>query len=318
MNKLQPKVLIIGAAGFVGDYLIKACVDQNYAVVATKLGSDRFIREDCVVMDLDITHPAMVTDVLKAVEPDFIIVLAAQSSVGLSWKKPQMTLEINAIGSLNILQSMQQLELKARVLLVGSSEEYGIVTANENPIAETHPVAPNSPYAISKLTQEMLGELYHKAYGLDVIFARAFNHIGPKQLPIFAVSDFASQIVRIERGDQEPIIRVGNLNGQRDFSDVRDVVKAYVALLEQGISGEIYNVGSGRAISIRELLERLLELSTATIEVQVDETRLRPSDIPIIYADNTKIIRATGWAPQIDLTASLNDILNEYRSRAAI
>ena len=310
------KALIIGAAGFVGDYLIDHLLENGrWSISATKMEHETICKSNVDIFNLDIMDPKSVDKVLQTVCPDYIFHLAAQSSVANSWKNPDLTIDINIKGSIHVLDATRKLEQKPRTLLVGSGEEYGHVKPQEIPIKEDNAVRPGNIYAATKATQNMIGKIYTEAYGLDIISVRAFNHIGPKQQPTFVVADFCKQVTEIEKGIQEPVIKVGTLNVKRDFTDVRDVVNAYALLIEKGRSGETYNVGSGHAISIEEILNMILSLSDIDIAVLVDKEKLRPVDVPVIEADIRKIMKDTGWKPLIKLEKTINDTINYWRDK---
>lgn len=309
------RALIIGAGGFVGSYLIHELVEnKGWEVCATKLPSEQIAAGNCQVRDLDILSESAISELLTDIKPEFIFHLAAQSSVAVSWKRPALTVDINIKGCVNILEAIRVCGLKSRVLLIGSAEEYGYAANLDIPVDESIAPDPGNVYAVTKYTQNMLGRLYHKAYGMDIISVRAFNHIGPGQLPQFVVADFCKQAADIEAGRQEPVIRVGNLSAKRDFTDVRDIVRAYAELAEKGRSGETYNVGSGKAVTIQSILDKICELSSAEISVEIDKNRFRPADIPKIEADITKITKDTGWRPEIDIIHSIKDILDYWRT----
>lgn len=310
------KVMIIGAAGFVGNHLIDYILEnkKDWEVVATKMSKES-INKDVKEINLDITNPQEIEDVLNEEKPDYIFHLAAQSSVALSWKNPQLTIDINIKGTVNLLDAIRDNCKDVKVLLIGSGEEYGHVKPNEVPIIEDNNTRPGNIYAVTKVTQNMIGRLYHEAYGLNIMSTRSFNHTGPNQAPMFVVADFCKQVADIEKGSQEPIISVGNLSAKRDFTDVRDVVRAYCLLMEKGNSGETYNVGSGKAIEIKEILDMILEESSKTIEVKTDESKLRPVDVPIIEADITKITQDTGWEPEITLKQTIQETLEYWRNK---
>ena len=307
------KALIIGGAGFVGKHLAAHLHGEGYAVSVTKLPFENPDLPYADVYDLDILQAEAVAELLTSLQPDCLFHLAAQASAALSWQKPALTVDINVKGAVNVLEAVRSLEKRPRVLLIGSSEEYGKVSEAECPIAETQEARPGNIYAATKVCQEMIGRLYAEAYGMDVMATRSFNHVGPGQLPIFVVSDFCRQAALIEAGQQEAVIRVGNLAAKRDFTDVRDVVRAYALLMEKGQRGEIYNVGTGRALAVQEILDEILRLSTAEIRVERDEKRFRPLDAPLNVADVTKLRCATGWEPQIDLRQTLRDTLDYWR-----
>lgn len=314
----QERVLIIGAAGFVGGHLLKYLsgldtLDISAAKLQTeKIDTDGFPAVS--VYDIDILDKTSVDRVIQAVKPGKIIHLAAQSSVALSWKNPTLTMDINVNGTFNVLDSVREFAVDCRVLLVGSSEQYGKISPDQLPVKETISLSPENPYAISKVTQEMIANLYIKSYQMDIILVRAFNHIGPGQSPIFVVADFARQIAEIEKGLREPVIKVGNLSAKRDFTDVRDIVRGYWSLLEKGRTGEIYNIGQGQSIEVGQILKSLIRLSQVAVSVEVDQTKFRPIDVPEIVADISKIRMDTDWLPLVDIQRSLTDTISYWRS----
>lgn len=308
------KAMVIGGAGFVGNYLIEhLSKDCKYQVIATKLENENIKNNNCVKCDLNILNKNEIIDVLKKYNPDQIYHLAAQSSVKLSWEKPQLTVDININGTINLLEAIKETGLSSKILLVGSGEEYGHIKEIETPIKEENPLRSGNIYAATKVCQGLIGSIYAKAYFMDIIIVRAFNHIGAGQLPMFVVSDFCKQVVEIEKGLKEPTLKVGNLSAKRDFTDVRDVVRAYSLLMQKGKSGEIYNVGSGKAISIRSILDIIISISKLNIDVIVDKEKLRPVDVPIIEADITKIQSETGWAPTIEIEKTIIENLEYWR-----
>jgi len=219
------------------------------------------------------------------------------------------------MGTVRLLDEIVRLGINPRILLAGSAEEYGKVTPEQIPIRETNPLNPSSPYGASKAAVSLLFKQYCTKFGLPVLYVRAFNHIGPGQAPGFVTVDFAKQIAEIEAGKREPVMKVGNLEARRDFTDVRDVVGAYWILIREGSPGEVYNVASGTAPAIKEILEILLQKASVKIEVLKDQTRMRPSDVPILLGDIAKIKAKTGWEPTISLDRSLEDILNYWRQK---
>lgn len=310
------KALIIGAAGFVGGYLADHLRnDCGWSVCVTKMPQETCEIEGVEVHDLNILEKDAVKELFETTAPDYIFHLAAQSSVAVSWKRPELTVDVNVKGCVNVLEAARELAKKPRILLVGSSEEYGPSTEEENPVTENQPLRPGNIYAATKACQGMLGAIYAKAYQMDVMMVRAFNHVGPKQAPLFVVSDFCKQVAEIEKGLKEPVMYVGNLSAKRDFTDVRDIVRAYSALVQSGTAGETYNVGSGTAIAIQELLEEILKLSTKEIKVEVDPNKLRPVDVPVVEADVTKLKEATGWERKFGLKDTLGDILEYWRGK---
>lgn len=304
--------MIIGGAGFVGGYLIRELKAAGQQVCATCLENET-IREDCGRYVLDILDAKAVEDIIADIQPDVIYHLAAQSSVSLSWKKPRLTADINVIGTINVLEAVRSQEKKIRLLLIGSGEEYGFIRPDACPLTEDEPLNPGNIYAATKACQGMLGEIYARAYKMDIIMVRAFNHSGPEQLPVFVISDFCRQIAMIEKSDAPAVMSVGNLSARRDFTDVRDVVRAYRLLGEKGISGRTYNVGRGKAVAIQYILDTALGFSGADIEVKQDPARMRASDIPVIEPDTARIFSDTGWKAEISMEKTIEDTLNYWR-----
>ena len=308
------KALIIGAAGFVGDYLMDYLKARGFDTYVTKLNTERKIGKLGITeFDLNILNPIAVRNLLNTVRPDYIFHLAAQSSVSFSWKNPGLTVDVNVKGSLNVLDGVRQMDYHPRVLLIGSGEEYGYIKESDIPLKETASLHPGNIYAATKVCQNMMGTIYSHAYQMELVMVRAFNHVGPKQSPIFVVSDFCKQVVEIEKGLKPAVIYVGNLEARRDFTDVRDVVRAYECLVMRGRAGETYNVGSGRAVPISEILNKILVHSKAKIEVETQKDKPRPSDIPIIEADISKIRSEVGWKPEITLDKTIQDTLRYWR-----
>lgn len=308
------KALIIGAAGFVGPYLAahlsKECGMQ---VCATKLTRDILCDIKAEVHSLNILNKDEIVDLLYRIRPDYIFHLAAQSSVALSWKNPGLTIDVNIKGSVNVIEAVRELYYKPRVLLIGSGEEYGRIEPGETPISEMNHLRPGNLYAATKVCQNMIANIYATAYDMELIMVRAFNHIGPKQAPVFVVSDFCKQVVEIEKGLREPVMMVGNLKAMRDFTDVRDVVRAYALLAKYGKAGETYNVGSGHAVEIREILDLIISQSDVNVEVRVDPNKIRPVDVPVIEADTTKLQKITGWKRQIPLEQTIYETMEYWR-----
>ena len=309
------RILIIGSAGFVGNHLIDYILANrnDWQITATKMPKE-VIDKPVDVRDLDITKPEEIDSLLDEVQPDYIFHLAAQSSVALSWRNPQLTININITGTVNLLDAVRKLEKQPRMLLIGSGEEYGHVKPDEVPIKEDNNTRPGNIYAVTKVTQNMIGRLYYEAYGMDIMSTRSFNHTGPNQAPQFVVPDFCKQVAEIEKGKKEPVIYTGNLSAKRDFTDVRDVVRAYCLLMEKGRAGETYNVGCGNAIEIRAILDMILSHSEKEIRVETDPAKLRPVDVPIIEADITKLKEDTGWTPEISLDQTITETLDAYRN----
>ncbi len=310
------RALIIGGAGFVGNYLARQLVDiDGYETAVTKMPQEVCQIPGVEVFDLNILEKQAIYALLKDYRPDYIFHLAAQSSVFVSWKNPELTIDVNIKGSVNVLDAVRMLDYQPRILLIGSGEEYGHVLPDEIPIDEDNRVRPGNIYAATKVCQNLIGKIYSQAYNMDIMSVRAFNHIGPNQSPMFVVADFCKQVAEIEAGKSEPVIYVGNLSAKRDFTDVRDVVKAYSLLIKHGKKGETYNVGSGKAVSIENILDAILILSSEKIAVKQDPAKMRPVDVPIIEADVTKLVECTGWKRKIPLSCTLEETVDYWRNR---
>jgi GDP-4-dehydro-6-deoxy-D-mannose reductase len=267
------------------------------------------------LLECDLRDATSTRDVIDEVRPDYIFHLAAQSFVPTSWRAPTESLVTNVIGQLNVFEAVRKINLKCRIQIACSSEEYGMVYDHELPITEDHPLRPLSPYGVSKVGQDLLGYQYFMSYKMDIVRTRAFNHTGPRRAPVFVVSDFAKQIADIEKGLQKPILHVGNLDSERDFSDVRDVAGAYYLSLAKGKSGEVYNICSETSWKIKDMLDRLLTMTDAKIELKPDPARLRPSDVPRLRGDCSRFKKDTGWAPRIPFERTLKDMLDYWRAR---
>jgi GDP-4-dehydro-6-deoxy-D-mannose reductase len=313
------RVLITGITGFVGSHLAEWALAQGADVVGavrwrSKTEHIEHLRDRLTLVKSDLRDLSSVRLLLEQARADYIVHLAAQSFVGASWETPMETLLTNAVSQMNLFEAIRQLGASARFLVIGSSEEYGLVYPDELPIRETNPLRPLSPYAVSKVTQDLMGFQYWKSYGLDIVRTRAFNHSGPRRGDAFATSSFAKQIAEAEAGLREPVVRVGDLKPTRDFSDVRDIVRGYWALLERGTPGEVYNLCSGVDWSIERILNFLLSRSTRErLEVRTDPTLLRPSDVPVLRGSADKIRQAVGWTPRIPLEQTLADLLEYWR-----
>ncbi|MBC7254355.1 MAG: GDP-mannose 4,6-dehydratase [Actinobacteria bacterium] len=315
------RILITGITGFVGSHLAEYALSRGgvevYGTVRwrSRMENIEGILDRVHLVDCDLRDAVAVRKTLEEIKPEYIFHLAAQSYVPTSWKAPAETLFTNIISELNLLEAMRDLDLEARIHVAGSSEEYGLVFEHETPITEDNPLRPLSPYAVSKVAQDMLAYQYHRSYGLYTVRTRAFNHEGPRRGHVFVTSNFAKQIAEIEKGKKEPVIEVGNLNARRDFTDVRDMVKAYWLALQKGEPGEVYNIGSGRAVTIREMLDILLSFTDLEIEVRPVPERMRPSDVELLVCDCSKFRALTGWKPEIPLEKTLKDTLDYWRER---
>jgi GDP-4-dehydro-6-deoxy-D-mannose reductase len=305
------RVLITGITGFVGSYMTEYALAHGAEV----FGSMRWRSKTENIDHLRARIGLIECDLLEISEPTHVVHLAAQSFVGASWKAPAETLSTNITAQVNLLEAIRGLKITPRFLAIGSSEEYGLVHPDELPIKETNPLRPLSPYAVSKVTQDMMGYQYFKSYGLPIIRTRAFNHEGPRRADVFVTSNFARQVAEIEAGRQ-PVILVGDLKPRRDYSDVRDIVRGYWTLLERGEPGEVYNLCSGRSWAIQQVLDFLLERSRIKgITVRTDPARMRPSDVMELEGDPGKIERATGWKVEIPFERTLTELLDYWRQR---
>jgi GDP-4-dehydro-6-deoxy-D-mannose reductase len=267
------------------------------------------------VFPLDILDEAALGAALRDFAPDAVYHLAAFSNPEGSWKEARRTLETNIIGAHNLLAAAKETGRAPRVLLVGSAQQYGDVAAEAQPIGEEHEQRPLTPYAVSKVSQELLGRRAVWSDELPVYLTRSFNHTGPGQADGYVSSSFARQVAEVERGAREPLIRVGNLGARRDFTDVRDVAAAYVAIVEKGQPGRPYNVCRGEAVSIREVLDELVRLSRVPVEVVVDPERYHALDAPLMVGDPTRLKTDTGWSPGYSLRETLRDLLDDWRAR---
>jgi len=314
------RALITGAGGFVGrhlcDHLLTTVDWELLGTVYPQPVTDPQPHPRLRLVHIDLQDAPAVDELCESFSPDIVFHLAAQSFVPSSFADPWDTLSNNIRAQLNILEALRRRQSAARVIVIGSNEEYGAPRPDELPITEENPLRPANPYAVSKVAQDFLGLQYYLAHGLAVIRLRPFNHTGPRQAPHFVVPAFASQIARIEAGLQEPLLRVGNLEAARDFSDVRDIVRAYRLAAEQGEPGQVYNLASGRPRPVRQVLEQLLAMSTAEIRVEVDPALYRPADVPVAYGSADKFRRQTGWEPQIPFEQTLWDVLEYWRGEA--
>ena len=316
------RVLVTGITGFAGSHLADYILTNHPQVKVfgtirwrSRRENIHHLEDKIELLEADLKDIVSLKKCLAEVKPDRIFHLAAQSFVPTSWKCPAETFAINALGQINLFEAVLSLNLSPKIHVAGSSEEYGFVHPHELPMKETNPLRPLSPYAVSKVAQDLLAWQYFKSYGLRTVRTRGFNHTGPRRGEVFICSNFAYQIAEIEKGKRKPIIKVGNLEAKRDFSDVRDIVRAYWLCLEKGKEGEVYNIGQGKAYSMKEVLDMLLSLSKVEVKVEVDPERLRPSDVPILISDSTKFRRLTGWKPEIPFEQSLQDLLDYWRER---
>lgn len=314
------RILITGISGFAGshlaDYFLAQGKHEIFGTIKWRSNREniRHIEDKVRLLECDIRDAFAMKAVLEATKPDRIFHLAAQSYVPFSWRVPQETLGTNIIGELNLFEGVRGLNLDPMIHIAGSSEEYGLVKPDELPITETNPLRPLSPYAVSKVAQDLLGYQYFKSYGLKIVRTRAFNHTGPRRGEVFVTSNFARQLVEIEYGKRESVLQVGNLDAVRDFSDVRDVVRAYALALEKGTAGEVYNIASGTGIKIRDLLSKLTELAKVDVRIEKDPTRMRPSDVELLVGSADKFRKDTGWKPEIPFDKTLKDMMDFWRT----
>ncbi len=309
MEKYMEKVLIFGAGGFVGSYLSREFLEHGYAVVGSDKATRGQLPPEVAFHPADLLNAEEVESLVNAVGPDVVINLAAISSVGASWGIPQTTIEVNVVGALNILEAARKAEKKPRILFVGSSEEYVIT---EQAIDEETELNASNPYGISKVTQENFAALYRAHYGLQVYCVRPFNHTGVGQRDSFVLPSFCKQVAAIEKSGQPGTIQVGNLNIERDFSHVKDIVRAYRMIVEQDDCRAIYNVGSGTAYNLTELLQYVTKLSHQPISIEVDPARFRPSDQPRICCDHSRITEELGWTPEYSVYDALKEMYDAF------
>nr|WP_275422543.1 GDP-mannose 4,6-dehydratase [Paenibacillus mucilaginosus] len=312
--------MITGISGFAGSHLAEYLLQQGVEVIGTIRGRSpmnhiRHLLGRIRLVECELRDPISVDTLIREERPERIFHLAAQSFVPASWNSPIDTICNNVAGEVHLFEAVRSHGVDCRIQIACSSEEYGHVNPDEVPIKETNPIRPLSPYAISKVAQDYLGYQYYRSCGLHTVMTRTFNHTGPRRGESFVTSSLAKQIADIEKGRKDPVIHVGNLQAKRDFTDVRDVVRAYWLALEKGGAGETYNIASGTCCAIEEVLQKLLSFSTVQIRIEEDPARLRPSDVEILLGDYTKFHRKTGWKPEIPFERTLEDLLNYWRSQ---
>lgn len=318
---MAEKCFITGITGFVGSHLAELLVDCGYEVWGSvrwraPLENLELIKNKVNIVNMDIRDNSSVLTTLKKIKPDYIYHLAAQSFVPQSWTAPGETITTNVIGTLNILEAVKELDFDSTLHIAGSSEEYGRVERWETPIKETNTLRPLSPYGVSKVACDLLGQQYYSSFGIKTIITRAFNHEGERRGKVFVTSNFANQIAMIEKGLQPPVIKVGNLESERDYTDVHDIVRAYHYAVKKCEYGIPYNICSGRAWRIGDMLDYLVSLSTVKhIKVEQDINRMRPSDVPLLLGDCSKFKNITGWETEIPFERTLENTLNYWRSK---
>jgi GDP-4-dehydro-6-deoxy-D-mannose reductase len=316
------KAFITGINGFAGSHLTEFLLGKGYEVSGLIFEKNKTEKVSGFIKKIrlyegDVKDYGLLKDVLEESHPEEIYHLAGLSHVQHSWKNEWETYKVNFLGTYNLLEAIKELRLNAKVLIVGSSDEYGKVKPDQLPIREDYPLMPLSPYGVSKACQELLALRYARSEGIHVVVVRAFNHTGPRQEPYFVCSDFAKQIVEADMELRQPVINVGDLMSERDFTDVRDVVEAYYLLLKKGKSGDVFNVCSGKALSIRWVLDRLLGFSNKVLTIKEDPKRLRSVDITVRVGDNNKIKEATGWQPEIPMEKTLEDLYKYWQEKVS-
>lgn len=321
IKKSKQKALITGITGFAGSHLAELLLREGYEVYGisrarSKTDNIDHIRHKLQLEDADLLDSHSLYTIIDKIEPNFIFHLAAQSFVQSSWASPSNTMEINTVGSVNLFEAVKRAGIDPVVQIACSSEEYGLVYPSEVPVKETNPLRPQSPYAVSKVAMDYLGYQYYQSYKMKIIRTRGFNHTGPRRGEVFVTSNFAKQIALIEKGKKAPEIEVGDLTTKRDWTDVRDMVRGYLLSVLRGKPGEVYNICSEKAISIKEMLEILLSYSLIKPKIKRDPSRLRPSDVPILLGDCSRFRKLTSWKPEIPFTKTMLDLLSYWRERA--
>ncbi len=316
------RALITGITGFAGSHLADYLLAHHPEIEVWGVYRWRSRRDNIdhlgdrvKLVECELRDYASVSAALERSRPDYLFHLAAQSFVPTSWSAPADTLSSNIVAQAHLFEACRAQGLDPVIQIACSSEQYGLVLPDEVPIQESNPLRPLSPYAVSKVGQDFLAYQYFQSYGLKAVRTRGFNHTGPRRGEVFVTSNFAKQIASIEAGLQAPVLSVGNLDAVRDFTDVRDMVRAYWLAVERGRPGEVYNIARGEGITIRDLLAKLLALSTAEVEVVVDPERLRPSDVEILIGDSSKFRADTGWQPEIPFDQTLADLLAYWRAK---
>ena len=316
----KKNALITGVSGFVGSHMAELLLSRGFKVHGlcrwrSRTENIEHIKNKIHLVEGDLLDAHSLQQLMMDVRPTHIFHLAAQSFVPASWTSPAVTLEINVVGSCNLFEAVRAAQLNSVIQIACSSEEYGLVKPDEVPIKETNPLRPLSPYGVSKVAMDFLGYQYFKSYGMRIVRTRGFNHTGPRRGDVFAESSFAKQIAEIEKGKKEPVIMVGNLEAERDYTDVRDMVKGYLLAAEKGEPGEVYNICSGKAVKIKKVLDILLSFSKIKVEIKQNPVRMRPSDVPILLGDSTKFKRKTGWKNTIPFEKTMEDLLNYWREK---
>jgi len=311
------KILVTGAGGFVGEYLVKLLLAHKHDVVAIGVNNGAFLKELAIpTHEINILDMAALQERMNIEKPDAVIHLAAISNVPLSWSKPGLTVDVNIHGTVNVLEALYIANPKAKFVNIGSSDEYGLAAKKGEPLTEDILCQPQNPYSISKYCAEQFVLQLGKEHNMKVVHTRSFNHFGPGQAKGFVTTDFASQIAEIEKGKQEPVIKVGDLSAYRDFTFVADVVAAYVALLEKDVESGVYNICSGKERKMEEILNTLVSLAKVKIKVEIDQNRLRPSEVPFFVGNCDKLKKTTAWQPKYDFKQGMKEVLEYWRRKA--
>jgi GDP-4-dehydro-6-deoxy-D-mannose reductase len=313
------KAFITGVTGFAGTHLAKHLLDNDFIVCGTYLSEGSQVafkyKDEVELRQLDLLDEEKTHSIIESIKPDYVFHLAASTSPRESFKDPKKTFSNNVTSQINVLEALRKLEmLEAKILIVSSAEVYGHVKPSDLPIDESTPFTPTNPYAVSKIAQDYLGLQYFLTNKLRIVRVRPFNHVGPGQSPSFVISAFAKKIVDIERGREE-VMKIGNLTSKRDFTDVRDMVKAYLLALEKGEVGDVYNLGFGKSYKISDILEMMIRMSKARIKTEEDPDLMSPSDDPELLCDGSKFMSLTGWKPEIPIEKTLEDTLDYWRNQ---
>jgi len=307
------KILITGITGFVGSHLVDYLLENEdveiYGTVKIRSNLENLTHnlDKIKLIECNILDSHNVEETIKNLQPDKIFHLAAQSFVPTSWRSPNDTLSTNILGQSNLFESVRKFSKDTKVLIAGSSEEYGLVEPHEVPITEAQPLRPLSPYAVSKVTQDVMAYQYVKSYNLHIVRTRAFNHSGPRRPSFFVDSSFARQVVEIKLGLKKAVLKHGNLEAARDFTHVKDMVRAYVLAINKCVPGEVYNICRGKETKIQDILNKLISIANVDIRTEQDPSRMRPSDVPILLGDSTKFRNLTGWQPEYGIEEILQD-----------
>lgn len=317
---MKKRALITGITGFAGSHLAELLLKEDvdiHGIQRWRSKSDNIdhVKNQIHFHEADLLDAHSLYKVIDEVKPDFVFHLAAQSYVQSSWASPSNTLEVNITGSVHLFEAVRKSGLDCPIQIACSSEEYGKVMEDELPIKETNPLRPLSPYAVSKLAMDYLGYQYNESYQTKIIRTRGFNHTGPRRGDVFAESTFAKQIAEIEKGLAEPIVKVGNLDAVRDYTDVRDMVRAYYLSVQKCDPGEVYNIATGTGWKIKDVLDLLLSMSKVKIQIKEDPDRMRPSDVRVLIGDASKFKKKTGWKAEIPFEKTMEDLLNYWREK---